>query len=241
MSIFSSTKYHLPSAAVLLIATAILYDSATIATAQNRVAAKASAVASTPYWEQKVSLFDTLPIYRNDIVFLGNSITDGGEFSELFNMKNVKNRGINSDVINGVRKRLHQVTDGHPAKIFLLIGINDISHSLSVDELAERYETLVREIREQSPETKLYIQSIMPIDNSFGRYKNLRGKEGVVTALNVEIKRIAEQNSARYIDLWPALGDSKGKLRKNFTNDGLHLTGAGYRAWVNLIEKYVKE
>lgn len=193
------------------------------------------------YWEQRVSLFSHLPITENDIVFLGNSITDGGNFEELFKREDVKNRGIRSDAIPGVLKRLDQVTDGHPKKIFLLIGINDVSHGLSVDKLAERYENLVEEILKRSPQTKLYLQSIMPINNDFGVYKGLKGKENTVLQFNERIKAIAKKNNLEYVDLWPMLADSKGKLNKRFTNDGLHLTGPGYRAWTDGIRKLLDE
>lgn len=196
-------------------------------------------VRADKYWDQKVSLFDKTPVGQNDIVFLGNSITDGGNFEELLNRKDVKNRGIRSDVIPGVRKRLHQVTNGHPRKIFLLIGINDVSHGLSVGELARRYETLVNDIRAKSPETRLYIQSVMPINNDFGVYKNLRGREQTVLEFNREIEKIAVKNGLTYIDLWPALADKDGKLRKEFTNDGLHLLGDGYLAWIAAIRPYL--
>lgn len=191
------------------------------------------------YWEQRVSLFDTLPITGNDIVFLGNSITDGGEFAEYFKNPDVKNRGIRSDVIDGVRKRLDQVTDGHPAKIFLLIGINDVSHRLGAARIADKYRTLVREIRSKSPETKLYIQSIMPINNTFKRYKNLIGTEGTIKELNARLRQIALEEGAEYVELTDALSDSKGRLRREFTNDGLHLTGKGYAAWAEVIAPLV--
>lgn len=193
------------------------------------------------YWDRKASLFEILHVNGNDIVMLGNSITDGGEFSELFGIHNIKNRGISSDVITGVEKRLGPVTAGHPAKIFLLIGINDVSHGLSVAKLAERYERLVKKIREQSPETHLYIQSVMPINNDYRRYKGLFGKEKTVKDFNVKIEEIANASGARYIDLWPALAGPDGKLKREYTNDGLHLNGAGYRAWTRAIEKYVRE
>lgn len=192
------------------------------------------------YWDQKTSLFELLPITENDIVFFGNSITDGGEFAELFEMPNIKNRGIRSDVITGLEKRLSQVTSGHPKKIFLLIGINDVSHGLSIDKLAERYSRLVKKIKEQSPETQLYVQSVMPINNDFKRYKGLFGKEKTILEFNKRIREIAEKEGAEYIDLWPILSDSAGKLKKSYTNDGLHLNGTGYRAWTNGIESYVK-
>ncbi|MDE7181335.1 MAG: hypothetical protein K2N88_09090 [Muribaculaceae bacterium] len=197
-------------------------------------------ISADEYWDQKTSLFEILPITNQDIVFLGNSITDGGEFAEIFDMPNIKNRGIRSDVMTGVEKRLGQVTSGHPAKIFLLIGINDVSHGHSVDELSRRYERLVRLIRTQSPESELYVQSVMPINNSFGRYKNLIGKEQIIKKFNKRIQAIAEKEGATYIDLWPALSDARGNLKKEYTNDGLHLTGAGYKAWTRSIMPQVK-
>ncbi len=193
------------------------------------------------YWDQRVSLFDHLPVTENDIIFLGNSITDGGNFEELFKREDVKNRGIRSDIIPGVQKRLEQVVKGHPKKIFLLIGINDVSHGLSVDKLTERYETLVNEIRHRSPDTQLYLQSLMPINNDFGVYKNLKGKESTIVEFNKRIQEIAERNGLKYIDLWPFLADKNGKLDNKYTNDGLHLTGPGYRAWTNGIRSYLDE
>ena len=193
------------------------------------------------YWEQKVTLFDLLPVTSDDIVFLGNSITDGGNFEELFKRRDVKNRGIRSDAIPGVMKRLDQNTKGEPKKIFLLIGINDVSHGLSVDALAQRYEKLVDEIQKRSPSTQLYIQSIMPINNSFSVYKSLKGKEETVKQFNEKIKSIADKKGIKYIDLWPVLADNKGILKKDFTNDGLHLTGKGYEAWTDFIRPMLDE
>lgn len=193
------------------------------------------------YWDQKTSLFELLPINNNDIVFLGNSITDGGEFHELFGMDNIKNRGIRSDIMTGVEKRLGQITGGKPEKIFLLIGINDVSHGHAVNVLAQRYERLVKKIREESPETRLYLQSVMPVNNSFKRYKNLFGKENTIKAFNRRIEEIALENGATYVDLWPFLADKEGNLRREFTNDGLHLNGRGYRVWTEGIRNLVTE
>ncbi|MDE6256586.1 MAG: hypothetical protein K2M39_10375 [Muribaculaceae bacterium] len=193
------------------------------------------------YWDRKVSQFDSLPVYPEDIVFLGNSITDGGHFNELFEMPNIKNRGISSDVINGVAKRLTQVTKGHPAKIFLLIGINDVAQNVSAPKLIKKYEDLVDSIISQSPETKLYLQSVMPVNHSFKRYKTLYGKDKVIIEFNKGIKEIAEKKGVTYIDLWPMLADSEGRLKRAYTNDGLHLSGAGYKAWTKGIDKYVRE
>lgn len=194
------------------------------------------------YYDRRVSLFELLPIDEDDIVFLGNSITDGGEFDELFCNENIKNRGITSDVIEGVENRLNQVLRGKPKKIFLLIGINDVSHKLSAKQIAAAYARLVDKIIVGSPTTKLYIQSIMPIDNDFRRYKNLFGTENVITEVNALLQKVATERGVTYIDLTSALADEQtGKLKKEFTNDGLHLTGEGYKAWADAIRSYVEE
>ena len=180
------------------------------------------------YWRQRVSLFEKLPVSSQDIVFVGNSITDGGEFSELFQDYHVKNRGINSDVIDGVYERIDNV-------------LNDISHNLPVSTLVEKYDRLIKKIVNESPSTKLYIQSVMPINNDFSRYKNLIGKEKVLTAFNVQLNELAVKNNVVFINLWETLADpNTGKLKPEYTNDGLHLTGNGYLQWVAQINDFVK-
>ncbi|MBP3589354.1 MAG: sialate O-acetylesterase, partial [Muribaculaceae bacterium] len=156
----------------------------------SALAAAPVASAESEYWEQRASLFDILPVNSGDIVFLGNSITDGGEFAELFGMSNIKNRGISADVVKGVEKRLDRVIENQPKKIFLLIGINDVSHNLSADSIASDYARIVKRIRKEAPRTELYIQSVMPVNNDFKRYKNLLGKERVITELNGKLRTL---------------------------------------------------
>ncbi len=198
--------------------------------------------AQDDYWRQRVSLFAKLPVTSDDIVFLGNSITDGGEFQELFGMENVLNRGIRSDRISGVMKRLDQITEGEPKMIFLLIGINDVADSNNTPEkIAAKYDELIKAIRQKTPSTQLYVQSIMPINNDFKRYKSLFGRESLIPAINERLATLAVDNGAVYIYLWPVLADPEsGKMHKNFTTDGLHLSGEGYRAWAEALRPYVE-
>ena len=84
----------------------------------------------TTYYGQKVSMFRLLPDTKGEIIFLGNSITDIGEWAEIWNNIHVKNRGISSDNTFGVLARLDEVLSSRPAKIFIMIGINDISREL---------------------------------------------------------------------------------------------------------------
>lgn len=84
----------------------------------------------TTFYDQRATLFETLPTSKDDIIFLGNSITNGCEWAELLGNAHAKNRGISGDTTNGVLDRLHVITAGKPSKVFLLIGINDLSGGL---------------------------------------------------------------------------------------------------------------
>ena len=79
------------------------------------------------YYHQRLMHFQSLPQTNGDIIFVGNSITDGGEWSELFNDLKIKNRGISGDVTAGVIHRLDEIARRKPAKVFLQIGTNDLA------------------------------------------------------------------------------------------------------------------
>lgn len=195
----------------------------------------------TPLYHQRASLFDVLPVDTSDIVFLGNSLTHGCEWHELFNMPNIKNRGINGDIVHGIRERLEPVINGHPKKIFLLIGVNDVSHDLTADSIATAIGELIDDIHSGSPSTRLYVQSLLPINNSFGKYKKLYGKEQAIRNINTLIEAMAKEKGFIYINSRSIFADENDNLDKNITNDGLHLLGEGYLKWREFLLPYVIE
>lgn len=191
------------------------------------------------YYYQRASHFATLPVDSNDIIILGNSLSDNGRWNEAFNDANVKNRGIISDVVQGISDRVSLVTKGHPKKIFLLIGVNDVSHHITPDSIAQAVEKLIVKIKTETPETELYLQSWLPINNDFKRYKNMIGKEMIILQGNVLLEQVARRQGVTWVNLFPAFADKDCKLPANLTNDGLHLNEAGYRIWCNEIAKYI--
>lgn len=195
----------------------------------------------TELYYQRATLFDVLPVDSNSIVMLGNSLTHGCEWHELFGMPNVLNRGINGDIVQGIRERVEPIVKGHPKKIFLLSGVNDVSHNLTADSIVEALGSLISYIREQTPETKLYVESLLPINNSFKRYKNVFGKEQVIRDINAKLEAVVKSNGATWINVNPAFCDAEGNLRSDLTNDGLHLLGPGYLMWRDLLLPYILE
>ena len=122
------------------------------------------------FYYQRATLFEALPTSKSDIIFLGNSITNGGEWAELLGNPHAKNRGISGDTTQGVLDRLSTITKGKPSKIFLLIGTNDLSRGKSVDEVAKNVEKIVERVKRESPATKLYVQSVFPVNPKFNKF-----------------------------------------------------------------------
>ena len=87
------------------------------------------------YYHQRATLFTLLPKTKDDIIFIGNSITDGGEWSEMFNDLRIKNRGISSDISAAVLNRIAEVAKRKPAKVFLMLGVNDLARGISTDSV----------------------------------------------------------------------------------------------------------
>lgn len=191
------------------------------------------------YYEQRATLFDELPTSKKDIVFLGNSITDGGEWSELFQNKHCKNRGISGDVCDGVLDRLETITKGQPAKVFLMIGINDLGRGGDPDTVAMKTRQIVKRIKAESPRTKIYIQSVLPTNDYYGLFGGHTARWEDIPVTNNLLRQIAEDEGVTYIDLFSLFADEEGKMNIKYSNDGLHLTGKGYLIWRDAVKRYL--
>ena len=191
------------------------------------------------YYKRFIQFMDEPAITSKDIVMLGNSLTEGGgDWGKRLGKDNVINRGISGDEVMGVYDRLHQILPGKPAKLFLLIGVNDVSHDLSTDSIVYRIDHTLTRIQKESPDTKVYLQSLLPIDESFNRYKRLANKTYQIPEINARLEALAKEKKITFINLYP-LFTEKGTnvLRKELTNDGLHLNDKGYQIWVDAIKK----
>lgn len=193
-----------------------------------------------PYYARRTTLFDELPIGKKDIVMLGNSLTDGCEFNELLGNRHIKNRGIVGDIIQGLIDRIGPIIKGQPKKLFIMSGVNDISHDVSADSIARAMEKLIVMVKQGSPRTKIYLQSLLPFNNDVREWKLLKGRDHVVVEANALLEQVARRQGVTWINLYPLFVDDQGRLRADLTNDGLHLMGKGYLIWRDAIAPHIK-
>ncbi|TBW27102.1 GDSL-type esterase/lipase family protein [Gramella sp. KN1008] len=184
----------------------------------------------------KVEKFRSFPNSKEDIIFLGNSITEYIHWNELLQLPQARNRGISGDTTFGILERLDEVTEGQPAKIFLLIGINDISRNFPDKLILRNYRKIIERIKTDSPETEIYVQTILPVNNTFTKYKNHYNKDEHILHINKELKLLAEEYNLNLIDLHPYFLDDTKRLDSAYTEEGLHLNAAGYQHWAKILK-----
>lgn len=182
-----------------------------------------------PYRQQMRELYRQLPIHENNIVFLGNSITDFGLWAEFFgDNPDIVNRGIQGIESPEVLEHLALIGECHPRKLFLMIGINDFEHPQTVVPNIRKMVTLMQE---RSPQTEIYVQSILPC--------NIEKRKTTPTTLNPQIEALCKELGVTYIDVFKAMAGSGTSMPSNMTDDQLHPNILGYRVWCNTIKEYV--
>lgn len=193
------------------------------------------------YYARRATLFDLLPVYSSDIIMLGNSLTDGAEWNELLDNCHVKNRGIVGDIIPGFFERLEPILKGQPRKIFIMGGVNDISHGVSADSIVSAMTQVVTTIQARCPKTEIYVQSMLPFNNDVRLWKLLKGREQVVVDGNKGLESMCQRLGVTFINLYPLFVGENGKMKPEYTNDGLHLMGGAYLIWRDALLPYIRK
>lgn len=197
--------------------------------------AKWDTISRAKKYSERLEHFKTDPISKEDFVFLGNSITAGTDWSRLLDLPKAKNRGISGDITFGVLDRLSEIITANPRKIFILIGINDISKGIPDSLILRNYKRMIHRIREGS-KSKIYFYTLLPVNNSMNTTNKHGGKDAHITWLNNELKKLAGKR-VTVIDLYPHFTDQENRLKESLTYDGLHLNDAGYQEWARILKE----
>jgi len=227
-----------------------------IATAQPATAEKPKPAEAKPappvdmaalfrmHWTNRTNAFRMQNEVFQNVVLLGDSITEGFDVAKYLPGRRVLNRGIGADVIGndlpaednrGVLKRLDEsVFNCAATDVFLMIGINDLGSGHTPDVMEQGYRDILRRIKTEAPRVRVHVQSVLPTRDNFAKHN------ANVVDFNGRLKKMAEEFGYDYIDVHALMVDDKGELKAEFTGDGLHLNEAAYRLWLAEVERVMK-
>lgn len=165
------------------------------------------------------------------VVFVGDSITAGGLWGEIFPGTGARNRGIGGDTTEDVLARIGQVHALRPEKLFLMIGINDLNRGVPRAETFANLRALFDGFDAQLPDTEIFVQSVLPVNEDW----RIEVAAADLDAVNEHLAREARTRGYTFVDLWPVFAGPDGKLLRPLSNDGIHLVGKGYAQWRDAI------
>ena len=185
------------------------------------------------YYQQKISHFqEENKILENvDVVFIGDSLTEGYDVENYYSEYNVVNRGIGGDRTYTLEDRLQvSLFDLQPKVAVMLIGGNNLG------TMFDDYENIIIKLKNNLPQSDVIILSLTALG------KSLKDKNALVQKNNKEIFALAKKYNLHYIDLFSPLYDSgTGEIVSEYTTDGAHLTEKGYDVLTGQIKPVIDE
>ena len=204
----------------------------------------ATMFADEPFRNHRYDSFKVLETNGESIVFIGNSITDMHCWPEAFvtsegNYLPIVNRGNSGTYSTEQSNNLESYINGKPKKVFMMIGTNDIATSgglnFSGEQVLQYVKSIVERIHARSPQTKIYLYSILK-NNTSNRVEATWLHTNEIVKNYVEAKNV---EWLTYIDLYDKLaGVAQGGV---WSYDNLHLTAAAYKVWCETICQYLQE
>ncbi|MGE5437534.1 MAG: GDSL-type esterase/lipase family protein [Syntrophothermus sp.] len=186
-------------------------------------------------YHQQIGLYEVYKDKQYDIVMLGNSITQGVNWMELLGRTNIANRGISSDILEGFAARIEYIYKLNPKYVFIMGGINDIYNRYPIQDIFKNYTYLISLLKTR--DINIVVQSTLYVNPKW-KYAEERNKE--VENLNNLLESYCKNNNIEFIDLNKKLSKNK-VLNIDYTYDGLHLNGKGYKIWGEEVEKMLKK
>lgn len=196
-----------------------------------------------PLYNRSLEMYDAYRTKHADVIMLGNSLTNGGNWNELLGRSNVIEMGIPSDILSGFLARVNYVLKFTPKIVFIMGGLNDIYNWTPVEEIFSLYVKLVNEIR--SKNIIVVIQSTTYSARNYGKdyggtpeTNGNRNRE--VDKLNKLLSEYAKKNNLEYLDVNSLLSRS-GFLKDEVTWDGVHFKANAYKIWADEVDKVLKK
>lgn len=189
---------------------------------------------------------------KGQILFTGSSLMEQFPIVELASTyhldKMVYNRGIGGFTSSQFLENIKVMAlDLEPGTIFINIGTNDIKEEHNKkswqETLLVNYRAILNQIKEQLPQTNVYLMAYYPMDESHPILKHWQGfsrTNAKINEANNIVAKLAEELNYHYINVNEGLTDEKGNLYRDFTKDGIHLFAAAYDIVYRNIEKYLK-
>ena len=121
--------------------------------------------------------------------------------------------------------------------LIITVGVNG-ADSFTKVKYSTYYKKLINAIKEASPDTKIILQSVFPVEKYYSEKDNGISNEGI-NLLNEWAKEIAADCSVRYLDTQSILKNENGAMIEDFSEgDGVHMNASAYKKIIDYIKTH---
>lgn len=206
---------------------------------KRNAAQQIKATLTAQYYKDRLNEFAAQKVDTNSIVFIGDSHMECFNLA-VFNNPALLNQGLAGDFTSGLAGRIDKVLQFHPHKLFIQIGINDLSWRVSLQTMLSNYDTILHKISTLSPRTIVYVNSVFPTNLHKGMFSHLTVINKKIVDFNHMLKDLCQKYHATYIDVWSKFVPSgETTMIPLYTSDGIHLSNEGYGLWAELIKENI--
>lgn len=195
---------------------------------------------------------------RNQNAVKGQIVFTGSSLMEMFPIEEwVKELGQDAPIVYNRGVGGYRTTDLlpildacvfelEPRKVFINIGTNDLSDpDIPIEKVMEQYDRIIALIEEKLPGVMIYMMAYYPINYDAAAEEMkpcllIRTNEKIRTA-NEQVEKLAAKHGQKYINVNAPLMDEQGRLKAEYTIEGMHIKPEGYRAIFDDVMKYVRE
>lgn len=191
-------------------------------------------------------------VRKGKILFTGSSLMEQFPINELLMTNGMEqiiyNRGIGGFTTSDMLQHMEEMVFGtEPSRIFINIGTNDIGNpDYELGVLMENYEKIISLIQKRLPAAEITMIAYYPVNETDKLPEGKWGKALFVTRTNENIhiandavEKLAAKMGCRFINVNQGLTDENGKLKKEFTIEGIHMYANGYQVVLNNLKKYL--
>lgn len=196
-----------------------------------RFTAKKRAKASILYKAQKYSAIKSCNQQGYDICLLGDSLIEYWKIQTLCGKK-CFNAGVGDATTEDVLQQLQNSLLSASFQTFvIIIGTNDVKYGYSAEKTVDNLTRIIEFVKNDNPKSDIIYLTIPPVNGRWDR-KNDALEERNNAILNV----IPKEVQVLHLDF---LKDSKGKLKTEYTIDGLHFSETAYELIENKLKKII--
>lgn len=165
------------------------------------------------------------------LIFLGDSLIEFYDWQACFPNHAVVNLGQAGETVQELRQRLDRLSGrlANPIWFLLMIGTNNVA--MEDYGFFTAYRAVVATLRQRYPNAAVQVTSLLPM-----RLPWLA--PDTIPRLNERLRALALELGAGYIDVHGAFMAS-GLGPALFLEDGVHLSEAGYRVWVQTLRPFL--